>query len=506
MHKTHLINKTLDLHLAEIKRKSSLKWSSFNFLILSVLVFDVYKTDKSDKFYWIEVTACLIILISLLKNIITYLYYTWFNEEIACENEEQRILLSLNKSNSFVKAPTQSKLSKQESNDMFAGNIRNLSWQSYGEPSTANLSQHTSWMSNTSIGSYDSTLTHHSDASYSFQSPSRFNKSDFIMDRKRMEEYLNDVNDQEKRIASAAEAQNNLAASSFNSFWGSFDVNGFVSSLKNLTYQLSPHNKQSMRDESFSNKDEEHAEIIRQMSANKLSNYVANLKMYIHKTILEPLVHAIDDTDKAFEQRGFTDMKIGHVGIERLKKIASSNQQLIQFVPTLPKLLPFLELTTNQEFLVQRIRELAKGSCLKNYKFTSSSYDPSNQNDHKPNDAGILFHLFCCYLDSQLQPVPDISRPFYNRYVIIGDSKKTNVDHYVKEATRNKSKCAILCSNPITPKFNFVTDKIHGSSHDRNNLFYVIIQFLFHLKSDGMMLETVSLGKSGLNLINVIED
>lgn len=361
-------------------------------------------------------------------------------------------------------------------------------------------------MSNTSIGSYDSTLTHHSDASYSFQSPSRFNKSDFIMDRKRMDEYLNDVNEQEKRIASAAEAQNNLAVSSFNSFWGGFDVNGFVSSLKNLTYQLSPHNKQSLRDESFSNKDEEHAEIIRQMSANKLSNYVANLKMYIHKTILEPLVHAIDDTDKAFEQRGFTDMKIGHVGIERLKKIASSNQQLIQFVPTLPKLLPFLELTTNQEFLVQRIRELAKGSCLKNYKFTSSSYDPSNQNDHKPNDAGILFHLFCCYLDSQLQPLPEISRPFYNRYVIIGDSKKTNVDHYVKEATRNKSKCAILCSNPITPKFNFVTDKIHGSSHDRNNLFYVIIQFLFHLKSDGMMLETVSLGKSGLNLINVIED
>ena len=133
MHKTQLINKTLDLHLAEIKRKSSLKWSSFNFLILSVLVFDIYKTDNiSDKFYWIEVTASIIILCSLLKNILTYLYYTWFNEEIACENEEQRILLSLNKSNSFVKAPS-NKLCKQETNDMLTGNIRNLSWQNYGE-------------------------------------------------------------------------------------------------------------------------------------------------------------------------------------------------------------------------------------------------------------------------------------------------------------------------------------------------------------------------------------
>lgn len=358
---------------------------------------------------------------------------------------------------------------------------------------------------NSSIGSFDSTFALHSDASYSFQSPSRFNNKDFIMNRKKMDEFLSDVNDQETRIASAVEAQSSLAASSFNSFWGSFDVNGFVSSLKNLSYQLSPANKQSSRDESFSNKDEENAEIIRQISANKLSNYVANMKMWIHKTILEPLVHAIDETDKAFGQRGFTDMKIGLVGIERLKKIASSNQQLIMYIPTLPKLIPYLELTQNQEFLVKRLRELGKGSCLKNYKFTTVSFDHVS-NDHFPNDAGILFHLVCCYFDSQLQPLPDIPRPFYSRYVVIGDSKKMSVEHIVKEATKNKSKCAILCRNPITPKFNFVTDKIHGSYNDRNNLFYVIIQLLFHLKANGNMLETVALGKSGLNLINVIED
>jgi hypothetical protein len=322
-----------------------------------------------------------------------------------------------------------------------------------------------------------------------------------------MEEYLTDVSNQETRVASAVEAQASMAAPSLNSFWGSMDVNGFVSSLKNISYQLSPHHKQSLRDESCSNKDEGNAEIIRQMSANKLSNYTANLKMWMHKTILEPLVRAIDETDKAFGQRGFTDMKIGQVGLERLKKTTSSNQQLIMYIPTLSKLIPFLELTTNQEFLVKRLRELAKGSCLKNYKFTSGSFDPlsSQLNDHFPNDSGILFHLFCCYLDSQLQPMPDLPRAFYSKYVVIGDAKKTSSEHILREATKNRSKCAILCSNPITPKFNFVTDKIHGSNYDRNNLFYVIIQLLFHLKADGM-LETVSLGKSGLNLINVIED
>lgn len=347
------------------------------------------------------------------------------------------------------------------------------------------------------------------DSSYSFISPAKFKDSKLLMSPVKMQEYLADVAEQEKNVQKAVETQQNLSANSFSSFWGNLtESNSFMASLKNMTYQLSPHSKQT-RDESFSKKDEENAEIIRQMSANKLSNYVANMKMWIHKTILEPLVHAIDETDKAFEQRGFTDMKIGHCGIERLKKIATTNQCLLQSIPMLPKLIPFLELTTNQEFLVQRLRELAKGSCLANYKFSSGSYDIiSNQhNDHTPNDAGIVFHIFCTYLDSQLQPVPDIPRPFYTRYVIIGDSKKTSVEHLLKETSKNKAKCAIICSNQFTPKFNFVTtDKIHGSSHDRNNLFYVLIQFLFHLKQDGNVLENVSLGKSGLNLINVIED
>lgn len=197
-------------------------------------------------------------------------------------------------------------------------------------------------------------------------------------------------------------------------------------------------------------------------------------------------------------------MTIGCVGLERLKKMTQTNQHLIQHIPMLPKLIPFLELTTNQEYLVQRIRELAKGSCMKNFKFSSvSSFAPDQ--DNIPSDAGIIFHLFCAYLDSQLHPLPDTPRAFYSRYVMLGDVKKTSVDNIVKEFSKNKAKCGILGSNFLTPKFNFVSEKVHTSSYDRNNLFYVIIQFLMHLKSDGT-LESVNLGKSGINILNVIED
>lgn len=200
-------------------------------------------------------------------------------------------------------------------------------------------------------------------------------------------------------------------------------------------------------------------------------------------------------------------MKIGSVGLERIKKIATTNHQLIQHIPMLPKLIPFLELTSNQEFLVQRIRELAKGSCIKNFKFHSGStiIGSQDESNHTPSDAGIIFHLFCTYLDSQLHPVPELPRAFYSRYVIIGDPKKTSTDYIMKETSKNKSKCAILCSNPITPKFNFVSDQIHTCTYDRNNLFYVIIQFLIHLKPE-RSLEGVNLEKAGINILNIIMD
>lgn len=212
---------------------------------------------------------------------------------------------------------------------------------------------------------------------------------------------------------------------------------------------------------------------------------------------------AIDETDKAFQERGFTDMKIGSVGLERLKKMASTNQHLLQNIPMLTKLIPFLELTTNQEYIVQRIRELAKGSCMKNYKFNSVSFNQPEQADHIPSDAGIIFHLFCTYLDSQLHPMPDIPRAFYSRYVVVGDVKKSSVENILKEISKNKAKCGILSSNPITPKFNFISDKVHTASYDRNNLFYVIIQFLIHLSTNGW-LESVNLGKSGINILNIL--
>lgn len=97
-------------------------------------------------------------------------------------------------------------------------------------------------------------------------------------------------------------------------------------------------------------------------------------------------------------------------------------------------------------------------------------------------------------------------RPFYNRYVITSTDKKSAKETIAN--IQNKAHCALLCTDTLTPKFNFISDKeIHNCAYDRNNLFYVIIQFLIYMKThhEGS-LEGVNLGRSGINILCVIED
>lgn len=118
----------------------------------------------------------------------------------------------------------------------------------------------------------------------SFSSPSKFKSTDFIESKSSMEQYLHEVSQHEKELASAIEAQHNMSGyigSNFNSFWGNYRFDEIIASLKTSIYSLSPHNaKQNPLDENYMSKDQENnSEIIRKMCANKLSLYTANLKM-----------------------------------------------------------------------------------------------------------------------------------------------------------------------------------------------------------------------------------
>lgn len=131
-------------------------------------------------------------------------------------------------------------------------------------------------------------------------------------------------------------------------------------------------------------------ELIKSLSPTKLTQYITNLRMYISSTILQRLVKEFDVIDDEFKCRGFYDMKIGSVGLERLKKTAEGHQTVSQHIPTLAMVIPFLDMSTNQEYLVQRIRELAKGSSINDYRWNSSH--STDHTDHT-TDAAVINQL-----------------------------------------------------------------------------------------------------------------
>lgn len=76
---------------------------------------------------------------------------------------------------------------------------------------------------------------------------------------------------------------------------------------------------------------------------------------WITATILENVIKEINQIDESLLKHGLADVRIGYIGLDRLRKIAQ-NLQIIQQVPTLPILVPFMEISNNQEYLVQRIK------------------------------------------------------------------------------------------------------------------------------------------------------
>lgn len=138
MQKSHLlVDKALDLHLGEQKRKSAIRWSAFNIILLSILTFDIHTTAMYYDlvFYYIEIIACTILTVSLIKNILTYFYYTFFVDQVVCDNEDQRILLNLSASNSILKTKStlETTIKKQDTDETVWGSVKNLSWQSWGD-------------------------------------------------------------------------------------------------------------------------------------------------------------------------------------------------------------------------------------------------------------------------------------------------------------------------------------------------------------------------------------
>lgn len=67
------------------------------------------------------------------------------------------------------------------------------------------------------------------------------------------------------------------------------------------------------------------------------------------------MVKEIENVDRALYNQGYVDVSVGNVGLERLKKTAHT-LQVTQTIPSLMNIIPYFEISPNQEYIVQRIR------------------------------------------------------------------------------------------------------------------------------------------------------
>lgn len=513
------------------KQKNNIRncfiWGGLNVAFLSILLYDLSHSCPLyvDFYTYLEYGLIVILTINIFYYLIKILLGFKRHEQITINQEQKKLLgvkdadpnykivdnltLTMTLNTSLSTPPPSNRLSTPL-------NATALSWRSSLSP---NDSLNYSIQSQSWIYAKNPTPDYSKQTSPKFSSTTPVSKSTYrdtssveqINDEDSLNKFLKEHEEAEKslKITNKIDDSTNLLSS----FWShpvaktSKDLSSF---LKKCQYQLSSQSP-SKAAANTGNKMEDGTGMGNQTAALEvwtrinvdivaLTQWNENLRMWISQTILERLVKEFDRINDSLEKHGLTDIKIGCVGLDRLRK-AAQMVQVAQFIPSLATLIPFLEVTPNQEYLVKRIRELAKAGCMSEFKWNGgSSFNGKEWDDSLPTDCAIVMHLLASYLDTQLMPMPNMP-----------DAKPFSGHHYIKATDKMPD---------LTPKSLFihqvsekpphyrviVGEKVYEMVKGYNNLFHSILFFIYHVnKVEHGMLGRVNLGKAGVNILWIID-
>ncbi|KAI1883463.1 hypothetical protein AGOR_G00231700 [Albula goreensis] len=206
------------------------------------------------------------------------------------------------------------------------------------------------------------------------------------------------------------------------------------------------------------------------LAVDRIDSWTAKLRNWINDTILVPLVKEIDST--------------GEASISSLKQAAVVKASSI---PTLNAIVQYLDITPNQEYLVERVKELAHSGCMSSFRWnTGGEWKGRKWDTDLPTDSAILMHYpdgktFTSQHFSQTPDKPDVSNE--NLFCIHQSS-----------------------SNP--PHYQLIYQgHVYSLPKGRNNLFHTVLMFLFIIKTkESGMLGRVNLGLSGVNILWIFGD
>nr|XP_060632290.1 transmembrane protein 209 [Anolis sagrei ordinatus] len=230
-----------------------------------------------------------------------------------------------------------------------------------------------------------------------------------------------------------------------------------------------------------------------------MDTWTAKFRNWLNETILVPLVQEIESVSTQLRRMGCPELQIGDASISSLKQAALVKAPLI---PTLNTIVQYLDLTPNQEYLVERIKELSQGGCMSSFRWNrGGDFKARKWDTDLPTDSAILMHVFCTYLDARLPPHPKYP-----------DGKTFTSQHFIqtpdKPDVSNENLFCIYQSSVNPPHYELVYQRqVYNLPKGRNNLFHTLLMFLYIIKTkESGMLGRVNLGLSGVNVLWIFGD
>uniref|UniRef100_A0A672Z4H1 Transmembrane protein 209 n=1 Tax=Sphaeramia orbicularis TaxID=375764 RepID=A0A672Z4H1_9TELE len=340
-------------------------------------------------------------------------------------------------------------------------------------------------------------------------SPSVFNspgsKEDYMEDVKSLERFLR--TEEEKSHRSQLGSPESVSPNHSPTFWNyNRSVGDYAQSLRKFLYQPACRSQapSAHKDETDLGSKQAAEEVWARITTSRpvvdrIDSWTAKLRNWISDTILVPLVKEIDSVNSQLRRMGCPELQIGEASMSSLKQAAVMKASSI---PTMNSIVQYLDITPNQEYLVDRIKELAHSGCMSSFRWNGGG-DLKNRkwDTDLPTDCAILMHVFCTYLDSRLPPHPKYP-----------DGKTFTSQHFSHTPDKpDVTKENLFCihqSSTTPPHYQLIYQgNIYSLPKGRNNLFHTILMFLYVIKTkEAGMLGRVNLGLSGVNILWIFED
>ncbi|XP_027007623.1 transmembrane protein 209 [Tachysurus fulvidraco] len=339
-------------------------------------------------------------------------------------------------------------------------------------------------------------------------SPSVFSspggKEDYMDDPKSLEKFLR--SEEEKSHRGHLGSPESTSQSHSPTFWNyNRSMGDYAQSLRKFQYQPACRSQapSAHKDETELGSKQAAEEVWARITTSRvvtdsIDSWTAKLRNWINDTILVHLVKEIESINSQLRRMGCPELQIGEASISNLKQAAVAKASAI---PTLNTIVQYLDITSNQEYLVERIKELAHSGCMSSFRWNAGGNLKNRKWDTDlPTDSDILMNILCTYLDSRLPPHPKYP-----------DGKTFTSQHFIQTPNKpdlsNENVFCIHQSSISPPHYQLVYQgHIYSLPKGRNNLFHTILMFLYIIKTkESGMLGRVNLGLSGVNILWIFE-